>query len=173
MWNRIQDEDPSAQILSAWIAKEELRTLLSTVRVGGDAHLTRHRLHQFLTWCIDSQIPELLTLAATVDHWWPEINAFVTTGITNARTEGYNRLLKQVKRSDADSGIETTRHAGYDSTAPANSGPQPRLQADCPVKIEEPQKSALRKRSAAESCKLSAAMNEQGRAVHPAHNERP
>ena len=98
MWNRIQDEDPSAQILSAWIAKEELRTLLSTVRVGGDAHLTRHRLHQFLTWCIDSQIPELLTLAATVDHWWPEINAFVTTGITNARTEGYNRLLKQVKR---------------------------------------------------------------------------
>ena len=98
MWNRIQDEDPSAQILSAWIAKEELRTLLSTVRVGGDAHLTRHRLHQFLTWCIDSQIPELLTLATTVDHWWPEINAFVTTGITNARTEGYNRLLKQVKR---------------------------------------------------------------------------
>jgi transposase len=98
MWNRIQDEDPSAQILSAWIAKEELRTLLSTVRVGGDAHLARHRLHQFLTWCIDSQIPELLTLAATVDHWWPEINAFVTTGITNARTEGYNRLLKQVKR---------------------------------------------------------------------------
>jgi transposase len=34
MWNRISDEDPTAQILSAWIAKEELRTLLSTVRVG-------------------------------------------------------------------------------------------------------------------------------------------
>jgi transposase len=98
MWNQIQAEDPSAQILTAWIAKEELRTLLSTVRLGGDPHLTRHRLHRFLTWCIDSQIPELLTLAATVDHWWPEINAFVTTGITNARTEGYNRLVKQVKR---------------------------------------------------------------------------
>jgi hypothetical protein len=98
MWNRIQDEDPSAQILSAWIAKEELRTLLSTVRVGGDAHLTRHRLHRFPSWYIDSHIPELLTLAGTVDHWWPEINAFISTGITNARTEGYNRLLKQVKR---------------------------------------------------------------------------
>lgn len=98
MWNRINDADPSAQILSAWIAKEELRTLLSTVRVGGDSHLARHRLHRFLTWCIDSQIPELLTLATTVDTWWPEINAFLTTGITNARTEGYNRLLKQVKR---------------------------------------------------------------------------
>lgn len=98
MWNQIQAEDPSAQILTAWIAKEELRTLLSTVQVGGDAHLTRHRLHRFLSWCIDSQIPELLTLATTVDTWWPEINAFIQTGITNARTEGYNRLVKQVKR---------------------------------------------------------------------------
>ena len=98
MWNQIAAEDPSAQILTAWIAKEELRTLLSTVRVGGDPHLTRHRLHRFLTWCIDSQIPELLTLATTIDTWWPEINAFVQTGITNARTEGYNRLVKQVKR---------------------------------------------------------------------------
>lgn len=98
MWNAITDEDPSAQILSAWIAKEELRTLLSTVRIGGDPHLTRHRLHRFLSWCIDSQIPELLTLATTVDTWWPEIHAFIRTGITNAATEGYNRLVKQVKR---------------------------------------------------------------------------
>ena len=99
MWNAIVSEDHSGQILSAWIAKEELRTLLSTVRAGGDAHLTRHRLHRFLAWCIDSQIPELLTLAATIDTWWPEINAFIATGITNARTEGYNRLVKQVKRA--------------------------------------------------------------------------
>ncbi len=98
MWNAIVAEDDTGQILSAWIAKEELRTLLSTVRIGGDPHLTRHRLHRFLSWCIDSQIPELLTLATTVDTWWPEINAFVTTGITNAGTEGYNRLVKQVKR---------------------------------------------------------------------------
>ncbi|MBO0880610.1 MAG: pyridoxal-phosphate dependent enzyme, partial [Mycobacterium sp.] len=28
--------------------------------------------------------------------------------------------------------------SGYDSTAPANSGPQPRPHADCPVKVEEP-----------------------------------
>ena len=91
-------EDDTGQILSAWIAKEELRTLLSSVRTGGDPHLTRHRLHRFLTWCIDSQIPELLTLATTVDTWWPEINAFIATGITNARTEGYNRLVKQIKR---------------------------------------------------------------------------
>jgi transposase len=99
MWNAIIDEDETGQILSAWIAKEELRTLLSTVRAGGDPHLTRHRLHRFLAWCIDSNIPELLALATTIDTWWPEINAFIATGITNARTEGYNRLVKQVKRA--------------------------------------------------------------------------
>ena len=99
MWNEIDAQDPSAQILSAYIAKEELRTLLSTVRDGGDRHRTSHRLHRFFAWCIDSQIPELITLAKMVDTWWPEINAFITTGITNAKTEGYNRLVKQVKRS--------------------------------------------------------------------------
>nr|WP_275579521.1 transposase [Mycobacterium riyadhense] len=52
-----------------------------------------------LSWCIDSQIPELLTLAATVDAWWPEIQGFVANGITNARSEGYNRLVKHVKRA--------------------------------------------------------------------------
>jgi transposase len=99
MWNTIVEEDPCAQILSAYTAKEELRTLLSTVRVGGDPHLTRHRLHRFLTWCIDSRIPELLTLAKKVDAWWPANNALVPTGITNARTEGYNRLVKAMKRA--------------------------------------------------------------------------
>ena len=39
-----------------------------------------------------------LTLPTAIDAWWPEINAFITTRITNARTEGYNRLVKQVKR---------------------------------------------------------------------------
>ncbi len=116
MWNAIASEDDTGQILSAWIAKEELRTLLSTVRVGGDPHLTRHRLHRFLAWCIDSQIPELLTLAGTIDKWWPEINAFVQTGITNARTEGYNRLVKQVKR--AACGFRNTRKLGPPDTIP-------------------------------------------------------
>ena len=54
------------------------------MRTGGDPHLTRHRVHRFLTWWIDSQIPELLTLAATIDTWWPEINAYIHTGITNS-----------------------------------------------------------------------------------------
>ncbi|WP_182349588.1 ISL3 family transposase [Tomitella gaofuii] len=99
MWNAMIDEDPSHRILMAYIAKEELRRLLETVEAGGDPHLVRHRLHRFFLWCADSQIPELVTLATTVDTWWPQINAFLETGITNAGTEGYNRLVKAVKRS--------------------------------------------------------------------------
>ncbi|WP_373560188.1 transposase [Rhodococcus sp. ACS1] len=34
-----------------------------------------------------------------MDTWSPEINAFLSTGITNARTERYNRLVKAVKRA--------------------------------------------------------------------------
>lgn len=99
MWNHITAQDASAQNLSAWIGDEELRTLLSTVRTGGDPHLTRHRLHRFLCWCTDSQIPEPLTLARTVGAWWwPQIRAFIATGITNAGTEGYIRLVTQTKR---------------------------------------------------------------------------
>jgi len=35
MWNGCIDHDPSGQILSAWIAKEELRTLCATAAHGG------------------------------------------------------------------------------------------------------------------------------------------
>ena len=47
----------------------------------------------------DAQIPELTTLAETIETWWPAIEVFLTTGLTNARTEGTNRLIKQVKRA--------------------------------------------------------------------------
>ena len=50
-------------------------------------------------WCADAQIPELTTLAETIETWWPAIEVFLTTGLTNARTEGTNRLIKQVKRA--------------------------------------------------------------------------
>jgi transposase len=99
MWNSVNDSDPTRQILTAWIAKEELRSLLALARVGGTRDQISHRLFRFHDWCANSGIPELITLATTVDTWWPAILAFLHTGITNARTEGTNRLIKQVKRA--------------------------------------------------------------------------
>ena len=37
-------------------------------------------------------------MATTIETWWPAIPALLHTGLTNARTEGYNRLVKPVKR---------------------------------------------------------------------------
>lgn len=34
------------------------------------------------------------TLAATVDRWWTEIAAFISTGHSNAKSEGINRVVK-------------------------------------------------------------------------------
>jgi transposase len=48
--------------------------------------------------CADADLPELERLATTVDTWWPEILAFLRTGITNAGSEGTNRVIKTVAR---------------------------------------------------------------------------
>jgi transposase len=99
MWNGCIDHDPTGQILSAWIAKEELRALCATAARGGHHHEIRDRLWAFYQWCADAQIPELTTLAETIETWWPAIEVFLSTGLTNARTEGTNRLIKKVKRA--------------------------------------------------------------------------
>ena len=99
MWNGCVDHDPSGAILSAWIAKEELRALCATAARGGHPGEIRDRLYAFYRWCADAQIPELTTLAETIETWWPAIEVFLSTGLTNARTEGTNRLIKQVKRA--------------------------------------------------------------------------
>jgi len=99
MWNGCVDNDPTGQILSAWIAKEELRALCATAAAGGHPSEIRRRLWAFYRWCADADIPELTTLAETIETWWPAIEVFLTTGLTNARTEGTNRLIKQVKRA--------------------------------------------------------------------------
>jgi transposase len=99
MWNGCIDHDPSGQILSAWIAKEELRALCQLAAHRGPPDQIRDRLYTFYRWCADACIPELTTLAETIETWWPAIAVFLTTGLTNARTEGTNRLIKQVKRA--------------------------------------------------------------------------
>lgn len=99
MWAALEAGDPTAQILTAWIAKEELRMLLALARTGAAREVVRARLHSFYAWCARSNVPELHTLATTIETWWPAVLAFIDTGLTNAKSEGLNRLLKQVKRS--------------------------------------------------------------------------
>jgi transposase len=138
MWNGCADHDPTGEILTAWIAKEELRALCATAARGGHRHEIRHKLWAFYTWCADADIPELTTLAETIQTWWPAIEVFLTTGLTNARAEGTNRLIKQVNAPPADSETGTTTAAEYDCTAPGKHADCQREIRRCPPKIEEP-----------------------------------
>jgi len=100
MWNRLVDLGAAGEeILAAWIAKEELRTLLALARTGTSRHQISHYLWTFYRWCADTDITELHRLAKTIQDWWPQIEAFIQTGVTNAASEGVNRLIKLEARN--------------------------------------------------------------------------
>jgi transposase len=98
MWNAITDHEPTGQLLAAWIAKEELRSLLALARTSAPRSQVSNRLFAFYDWCARADVPEVTTLAQTIEAWWPQILAFIETGITNAGTEGTNRLIKDAAR---------------------------------------------------------------------------
>ena len=87
------------EIAAAWIGKEKLRDALNLrARLTGSTpceRQVRDRLFSFYDWCAShDDIPELVTLAATISRWEDQIVAAVITGITNATSESLNRLAK-------------------------------------------------------------------------------
>ena len=100
MWNTLVDlGNDGYEILAAYKAKELLRDLLRLARHDPSGHRIRQRLHAFYDWCAQSEIPELARLAKTIDRWWPAIEAFLHTGVTNAKSEGVNRVAKLTARN--------------------------------------------------------------------------
>ena len=47
---------------------------------------------------IEARLPEATRVARTVEAWWPAILVALTHDVSNARTEGFNRVIKQTKR---------------------------------------------------------------------------
>jgi len=100
MWNSLIDTgDPGVQILQAYVVKEELRALLNLSGTNPERHLIRTRLDNFYQQAAATDAPEAHRLAATIEAWWPAIEAAITTGYSNARSEGYNRLAKHQGRN--------------------------------------------------------------------------
>jgi transposase len=92
-------DDPTNEISAAWGIKELLRQMLQAHGPDGySRHETSNRRTRFLEACVDADMPEAARLAGTIERWWPEIEGFLELGKTNARTEGYNRVIKQIKR---------------------------------------------------------------------------
>jgi len=92
------------QIAAVWIAKEQLRRLLALrvtkTRVTPAPSAVRDRLAAFYLWCGDhDHIPELKTLANTIEKWQQPVIDAVLTGHSNAKAEAHNRTAKLVART--------------------------------------------------------------------------
>ena len=87
-------DDPTNEIGAAWGIKERLRMLLACT----DSHQARRALFAFYDAVLLADMPETTRLAETIQTWWPAIEAFLRLRVTNARTEGTNRVIKQIKR---------------------------------------------------------------------------
>ncbi|MEU1031584.1 transposase [Streptomyces mirabilis] len=85
-----------APITVAWNAKADLLDLFATARTRPDREQVRDLLYRFYRRC--ANLPELQRLATTVETWWPEILAFLHTGITNAGSEDTTRVIKTIAR---------------------------------------------------------------------------
>jgi len=94
----IDTGDAGVQILAAYTIKEELRSLLALAGTNPERHVVRRRLDSFYQHAAGTDAPEAHRLAATIEAWWPAIEAGILTRYSNARSEGYNRLAKHEGR---------------------------------------------------------------------------
>jgi transposase len=83
-----------APILTAWNCKEDLMDLLALTGAHPSRGEIYQRLERFYTSCAASGLPEFERLASTVSTWRNEIIAGITTSISNAGSEGHNRVIK-------------------------------------------------------------------------------
>ncbi len=54
---------------------------------------------RFDTYIGMADLPEANRLLKTINAWWSEIRVFITTRVTNARTEAANVTIKNIKRA--------------------------------------------------------------------------
>ena len=98
LFAKLLSADPNQDIAAAWIAKELLRELLSCADRGGLRYEIHTALDRFYRFCAACSVPEVISLARTIETWQTPIITALQTGLTNARTEGYNRIVKHVGR---------------------------------------------------------------------------
>lgn len=108
------------------IAKESLRNLLALASTGADRHQVGHARWKFLTRCADSDIPEVVRLAVTVDR-------FLDTGHSNAKSEGINRVIKSSPATPSASATQRTYAYAHAPSPPAEPA-----DTSAPLNLEDP-----------------------------------
>jgi len=72
--------------------------LLACKESGGLRYEISAALHKFYRFCAACSVPEIRRLVDTIERWQQPIIAAITTGLSNARSEGYKRIVKHVGR---------------------------------------------------------------------------
>jgi transposase len=88
-------DDPTGELGAAWGVKERLRQLLATTDLAA-ADTARGLLGVAV---VAADTDECWKLWNTINAWWEEIETFIETRVTNARTEAANTAIKQIKRT--------------------------------------------------------------------------
>ena len=88
-------DDPTGELGAAWGVKEGLRLLLHTTTIKA-AREARGRLED---WVRAADTDETRRLWNTLNVWWSAIEVFITSRVTNARTEAANTAIKHIKRT--------------------------------------------------------------------------
>lgn len=98
-WDRLDrvftHDDPTGELSAGWGVKERLRMLLATTTLA-EARTARMQLGVAV---LAADMPETTRLWETINAWWKEIETFIATRITNAKTEAANTSVKQIKRT--------------------------------------------------------------------------
>ena len=55
-------------------------------------------LYRFYAFCAATSVPEIHDLAETIETWQAPMMLAITTGLSNARSEGHNRIVKHIGR---------------------------------------------------------------------------
>ena len=87
--------DPKDELLGAWLAKESVRDIYLTERVGE----ARTLLRKAIVGCKGDEVPEIRSLGDTLERWSTEILNHHRTGASNGPTEGMNLCVKRIKRA--------------------------------------------------------------------------
>lgn len=127
MWNSlINTGDAGVQILQAYTVKEELRSLLGLAGTNPERHVIRTRLDSFYQSAAATDTPEVHRLAATVEAWWPAIEAGLLTGYSNSSRRATTGWQNTRAATLLGSATRSTNAVGYGGHVPANiGGPQP------------------------------------------------
>jgi transposase len=91
----LASDDPTGELGAAWGVKEALRLILASHTID-QARAAKTR---FDTWVVAAATAETDRYAATVTAWWPHIEVYIATRVTNARTEAANTTIKHIKRT--------------------------------------------------------------------------